>query len=178
MKKNIERIIKSYMSNYVEPLQQQMYPDGNIPYYPEQEQTYTDLSHLDSVHGEGTFKERNKFVYDSPHQNVDWAGGNFTSPTELDFHNYEKYSPNTNESLSLKGASMINLNPNTKNLDNFLSPPSETKKISNMDLSDFLKLSDDTLVHKSRNDLWKIVKTSEGEIHIQRLFNEPVIKDY
>lgn len=64
-------------------------------------------------------------------------------------------------------------------LDAFLAPPddkkvalSNNKRIASLgDLSDFLRLSKDTLVHKSEKDLWRISEDKKGQVIIERLFN-------
>lgn len=180
MKKRIRRIIQAYYTEYVEPLNQQMYPNRQVPFYPEQEISYTDLTHLDPPYGEQSFKERNKLVYpETEWTNPPWAGGDFQSPYENNLLDYFKLSPNDNSTLfdQLKGGSMIeDLGKKSANsIDEFLASGKETIKISSMDLSNFMKVSDDTLIHKSRKDLWKMFKDKKGDIFIQRLFEDDVL---
>jgi len=178
-KARIQKIVKGFTDSYFDSVNQEMYPDGQKQYYQEQEQTYTDLSQLDSQHSENTFKERNKFVY--PEQewtNPFWAEGDFQNGYKSDFFNFENYSPNTNDSLfdalRVVDSSIIpNLNNRTASIDAFLSNPDVVIKISSiMDLTDFMKVSDDTLVHKSKQDLWKMLKDKEGNVYIKRLFDD------
>jgi len=180
MKKRVKRVLEAYMSTYTEPLKKQMYPDLQQQTYPDQEQSYTDLQYLESPHGGMTDKERYKFVY--PEQewtNPELAEGNFLAPYEnklLDTTN----TPNDNVSLFdfTKGSSIDDLGSRGANaLDSFLSPKEEIRKISSMDLSDFMKVSDDTLIHKSKKDLWKMFKDKSGNIFIKRLFDEDPITD-
>ncbi len=51
-------------------------------------------------------------------------------------------------------------------------------KVSSLgDLTEFLKVAEDTLVHKSTKDLWKYSKDADGNFLVERLFNskgEPI----
>jgi len=181
MNRKIERILNAYYSEYSEPLKKQMYPELQQMTYPDQEQSYTDLSMMDSPHGGMTDSERYKFVYpEQEWSNADWAGGNFLSPYENGFLDITN-TPNTNDSLfdHLKGGSMINDlgNRSAKSIDTFLETKGEVRKITAMDLSEFMKVSDDTLIHKSKQDLWKMFKDKSGNIFIKRLFEEDLITD-
>ena len=40
------------------------------------------------------------------------------------------------------------------------------------DLHGFLRLSSDTLIHKSNQDLWTLHKESDGKYYIERLFDD------
>ena len=166
------KIIEAYYSNYVEPLNRSMYPDGQKQYYPDQEQSYTDLSQLDSQHGGLTFKERYPFCYPDTTDwtNPTWADGDFQSPYKSEFLNYEKFSPNETVNIydPLKGA----------NIKIFKKIPNGSYKIASMDLNDFFVTSSSTLVHKSKKDLWQMFKDEEGSIYIKRLFDEAnILKD-
>ena len=183
MQKKIKRIIDAYYEQYVVPLEQEMYPYGQVPYYPEQETTYTDLSQLDSEHGGLTFQERYPLNYpETGWNNPSWAVGDFRSPYETNFMHL-KDSPNDYETLfdPLRGASMIDdLGSSAgKQVDSFLSPPPRgAVKLASIDISEFLKVSDDTLIHKSKQELWKMYKDAEGDIYISRLFDEgSILKD-
>ena len=62
-------------------------------------------------------------------------------------------------------------------LDDFMS--GNTVKVASLgDLSDFFRISTDTLVHKAEKDLWRIGENSKGEVVIERLFdpanNKPI----
>lgn len=171
-------------SNYVEPLRQDM---EQYPYYNEQEQTYTDMSQMDSQHGNGGTPD----YYDlymkmnvHPTQEVtnpDWADGNFTAPKvnqpQRDFNR----TPNEMDQLydPQKGASIGDLGHRAARVvDAFLSENSnDIIKVAGMDLTDFMKVSDETLIHKSNKDLWRMMKDKEGNIYIQRLFEGDVLKD-
>ena len=134
MQKPVYRIIKSYYNTYYEPLNQMMYPDGQKPYYPEQEMTQTDLSQLDSEHGGLTFNERYPFNYPSTvWNNPSWADGDFRSPYESDFLRYEKFSPNENTTLfdHLKGGKI-----RVKEIQS-----DNTIRLACMDLTDFFRYS-------------------------------------
>jgi len=59
MNDTITRIVKAYLnekkgSNYVKPL---LTDSESLPYYHDQEQTYTDLSQLDTTHSPSTHKK-------------------------------------------------------------------------------------------------------------------------
>jgi len=181
MKDKIKRIIAAYKASYVKPLRQDMYPDGQVPYYPEQEQTYTDLKEKESPHGPLTDKERYKFVYPDPTTNPDWADGNFRAPYDNKLLDFNK-TPNNNVTLfdPLKGGSMIDDlgNRHSNAIDNFLTMEKKGYvKVSSMDLTNFMKKSDDTLIHKSTKDLWKMFKDADGNIYIKRLFDDNVITE-
>jgi hypothetical protein len=40
------------------------------------------------------------------------------------------------------------------------------------DLSGFLRVSNDLLIHKSTRDLWSVSKTADGSIEVTRLFDD------
>lgn len=66
----------------------------------------------------------------------------------------------------------IDLNSDASVFDDFFEKKSFVK-ISSFDLdNDFMKLGDDQLIHKSNKDLWKMYKNKNGEIYIQRLFED------
>lgn len=182
-------------SNYVVPLRQDM---EQYPYYNEQEQTYTDLSQLDSVHGgsygnEGPNSGGEPNYYDlymkmnvSPTQEVtnpDWGDGNFCAPKENQIQREFNRTPNEMDQLYdvQKGASILDMDLGhraSRVVDAFLNENSkDIFKVANMDLTDFMKISDETLIHKSNKDLWKMMKDAEGNIYIQRLFEGEVLKD-
>ena len=59
--------------------------------------------------------------------------------------------------------------------DSFLTPveplPDKIKVASIGDLSDFLRIGNDTLVHKAEKDLWRINEDKTGQVVIERLFD-------
>ena len=181
MQENILRIVRAYLkekkaSNYVEPL---LKDTPNQPFYRDQEKTYTDLTQLDSVHGPMSDKERYDKMYifqDPACYNPDWADGSFSTPYDNPYHHEMFRTPNTNESLYL-ASEIIDLNTRTSSIDNFLNSGKMIKISSGMDLTDFMKVSDDTLIHKCRQDLWKMYKDADGNTYIKRLFEEDLIKD-
>ena len=181
MIKKVERILSAFISPYVSPILKQVYPEGQQPYYPDSEQTYTDLSQLDSEHSENTFQERNRLVYPDQWENPSWADGNFLSPYSDSFVQDMNQTPNEYTTLydPLKGASMIQDLGHKEGsaVDSFLSPNKEIIKLSSLDLTEFMKVSDDTLIHKSKKDLWKMLKDKEGNVYIQRLFDEDVLPE-
>ena len=172
MKGNVKNVIKAFMSEYVDPLKRDMYPDRQQQYYPDQELTYTDLTQMDTTHDTMPFDERYKFVYPDQWDNSSWAGGNFLSPYENDLTKMFR-TPNEDtllhSDLGLMKASAV---------DSFFSSGGEIIKISSaMDLTEFMKLSDDTLIHKSTKDLWKVFKNENNDICIKRLFDNDLISD-
>lgn len=60
-------------------------------------------------------------------------------------------------------------------MDQFITPPEslpdKIKVASIGDLRDFLRIADDTLVHKAEKDLWRINEDNGGQVVIERLFN-------
>jgi hypothetical protein len=75
------------------------------------------------------------------------------------------------DSGNLKGAADVD----ASGLDDFFTPPARLPdqiKIGSLgDLSDFFRVSSDTLVHKAEKDLWRISENKKGEVVIERLFN-------
>jgi len=181
MRKNSDKV----GSNYVTPFRKDM---EQYPYYSEQEQTYTDLSQLDSVHGGNDNGTTNYYdlyqkmmVYPTQEvTNPDWADGNFLSPHVNEIQRNFNQTPNEMEQLYdvQKDASFDDLGGRASRvIDAFFEENNEMVKISSMDLTDFMKISDETLIHKSNKDLWRMVKDKEGNIFIQRLFDSEVLKD-
>lgn len=199
MDKNIKRVIQSYLdkkyknpqkkrtpSPYIVPLTRDM---EQYPYYTDQEVTENHLQ-LNSPHGENDTKDRKdkldkQFMY--PEQdwtNVDWAGGeNFLAPYENTIQKEFDRTKNSPENLydPLRGASMgddiFDLNTQTSSaIDNFLKSK-DSIKISSIDLGEFIKISEDILIHKSKKDLWKMYKDADGDICISRLFENDILGD-
>lgn len=56
-------------------------------------------------------------------------------------------------------------------IDDFLTTHNRVKVASLGDLSSFFRISSDTLVHKAKKDLWRIVEGEDGEVMIERLFD-------
>jgi len=46
------------------------------------------------------------------------------------------------------------------------------KVASLQDLAGFTRLSNDTLVHKSDQDLWSIQKDADGSLYVERMFSD------
>lgn len=55
-------------------------------------------------------------------------------------------------------------------MDDFLNKD-KIKVASLSDLSEFFRISQETLVHKSKKDLWRINEDKKGQIVIERLFD-------
>jgi hypothetical protein len=55
-----------------------------------------------------------------------------------------------------------------------LSPNSKSRvKVASLhDLSPFIRLSSETLIHKSNRDLWALKKEADGNYFIERLFDD------
>ena len=55
-----------------------------------------------------------------------------------------------------------------------LSPHAKgrTKVASLRDLSPFIRLASDTLIHRSNRDLWSLRKEADGTFFIERLFDD------
>lgn len=67
-------------------------------------------------------------------------------------------------------------------IDAYLNPPTKTaaqaapsrgrvKVASLQALAGFERMSSDTLIHKSKGDLWKLQKDASGEYYIEQLFD-------
>jgi len=197
MDENIKRIILAYLeedevveakeaqtdrtpSNYVVPFTQMM---DQYPYYTDQEVTDVHLQLNSPVNNDKPDHNlENLFVYpEQDWQNADWAGGNFTAP--YDNHIQKEFNRSDNTPMNLydpmKGASesfISDLSSRTAStIDSFLST-NKFIKVSSMDLEQFLKVSDETLIHKSDKDIWKMVKDKEGNVYISRMHDEDEIK--
>jgi hypothetical protein len=57
----------------------------------------------------------------------------------------------------------------TSGVDSYLTDKVKVASIS--DLAGFLRIGEDTLVHKAEKDLWKISEDDKGEVVIERLFD-------
>jgi len=189
----VKRIIEAYLSNkkegtnYVKPLLQDS--DTTVPLHRDQEQSYTDLSQMDSTHG-GPKTEQDlydkMFVYkqDTEWTNPDWAGGDFQAPYENELQQQFNKTPNNYDTLfdPKRGGSVKlyieDLNSRTSSIDNFLSEDTQFRTITAMDLTEFMKVSDETLIHKSTRDLWTMTKDADGNVFIHRKFNgEDILED-
>jgi hypothetical protein len=53
-----------------------------------------------------------------------------------------------------------------------LSNPQRIKVAAIKDLHNFVRLSADTLIHKSDRDLWALKKEADGQYFIERLFDD------
>jgi len=53
-----------------------------------------------------------------------------------------------------------------------LSVPKRVKVASIKDLHPFMRLSADTLIHKSDRDLWALKKEADGQYFVERLFDD------
>lgn len=53
-----------------------------------------------------------------------------------------------------------------------VTPRSRRRVASLRDLTGFVRVSADTLVHKSQQDLWSLKRESDGQYFIERLFDE------
>lgn len=54
-----------------------------------------------------------------------------------------------------------------------VNPSGRRKRIASLqDLAGFTRISAETLVHKSNNDLWALKKESDGKFYIERLFDD------
>jgi len=51
-------------------------------------------------------------------------------------------------------------------------PTGRTKVASIRDLSGFVRLSSETLIHRSDRDLWALKKEADGSYFIERLFDD------
>lgn len=192
MNSRVKKVIMAHLkekegASYTEPLRKQM---PNFPYYNEQEQSYTDLSQMDSQHGTMTDKERYEKMLvhpDSEWQNVDWGGGDYQAPYKNEIVDEMFRTPNNPETLHdpqrmpypyrekhLQASEYDIIDLNTKSassIDNFLDS-NKFLKVSSMDLTDFMKISEDTLIHKSNKDLWEMFSDKEGNIYIKRMFDD------
>ena len=202
MNDKLKRIIEAHLkdkkgSNYVRPL---LTDSEALPYYHDQEQSYTDLSQMDTTHSPSTQQEVDQKRYVFPGDdtyNPDWGDGNFLAPHVNEIQRDFNKTPNTPETLydpAIDGDGVNNLtvqsffnyeeidgmNSRTSSaIDGFLSDNKQDiiKVASNMDLTDFMKVSEDTLIHKSNKDIWKILRDKSGNVFIKRLMEEDFVKE-
>ena len=201
MNDRIKRIIESHLndkkgSNYVRPL---LTDSESLPYYHDQEQTYTDLTQLETTHGPSTQQEKDQKRYVLPDEstyNPDWADGDYRSPYVNDIQRDFNKTPNTPETLydpaidgdgvnqltvqSFLKEDIEDLNTRTSSaIDGFLSDNAKNiiKVSSSLDLTDFMKLGDDTLIHKSNKDIWQVMRDKKGDVFIKRLVEEDFLKE-
>jgi len=87
--------------------------------------------------------------------------------------NDDLYKNLLRDASSLKGAEIADV----CGLDSFINEaepqalPDSVKVASLGDLSDFFRVSQDTLVHKAVKDLWRINEDKTGNVVIERLFD-------
>lgn len=56
---------------------------------------------------------------------------------------------------------------------NLVRPSVGRRKVASIgDISDFLRLSAETLIHRSERDLWALKKEADGSYYIERLFDD------
>jgi len=82
------------------------------------------------------------------------------------------------EELIKKASDLKTVEEETSGMDDFIGGvkaheplPNKIKVASLGDLSDFFRVSHDTLVHKAEKDLWKISEDEKGQVIIERLFD-------
>jgi len=198
MNDKLKRIIEAHLqekkgSNYVRPL---LTDSEALPYYHDQEQSYTDLTQMDTTHSPETPQELNQKMMvlpDNSTYNPDWGDGNFLSPYENEIQQEFNRTPNTPETLydpaidgdgvndlTVQSFMLDDLNSRTSSsIDGFLSDNTHDviKVSSSMDLTDFMKVSEDTLIHKSNKDIWKVMKDKSGAVFIKRMMEEDFLKE-
>lgn len=80
--------------------------------------------------------------------------------------NDEIYRNLMKDAGSLKKANQEEVN----GMDSYIS--GNQIKVASMDaLYNFLRISEDTLVHKSEKDLWRVSENNNGDVIIERLFD-------
>ena len=79
------------------------------------------------------------------------------------------------EELAKGMGSLKNAEKEIAGMDDFLSG-NKIKVASLGDLSEFFRISSDTLVHKAEKDLWRIGEDEKGQVIIERLF-DPTTKE-
>jgi len=74
------------------------------------------------------------------------------------------------EDLIKNSKDLSNVEEETNGIDGFFS--SNRIKLSSLgDLSSFLRVGDETLIHKAQKDLWRVIEGDNGDIMIERLFD-------
>lgn len=59
-----------------------------------------------------------------------------------------------------------------ENEPKLVTPTSRVRVASIRDLAPFMRISSDTLVHKSQQELWSLTKEADGSYFISRLFDD------
>lgn len=72
----------------------------------------------------------------------------------------------------IQGSGAVGLDALFQREAHILSVPTRVKVATIKDLAPFLRLSTDTLVHKSDRDLWTLKKEADGNYFIERLFDD------
>ena len=77
---------------------------------------------------------------------------------------------NIYEDLLRQSSELRHLKEENIGMDSFLLP--NTIRVASLgDLSEFFRVSSDTLIHKSVKDLWRVSEDEGGKVVIERLFN-------
>lgn len=195
MDKKLESIIATYLkekesfdkeaqddrtpSNYTVPYRQLL---QDAPYYQDQEVTEVHLQLNSPTNNPDGYKPQLDKMLVYPEQewsNADWAGGDFLSPYVNEIQQEINRTDNDPKNLfdPKMGSFIGDLTSRTASaVDAFLSD-NNFVKVSNMDLEQFLKVSDDTLIHKSNNDIWKMVQDKEGNVYISRLVDGDLLEE-
>lgn len=94
-------------------------------------------------------------------------------------------SPTAQTKLASSGYDVSGMESGNSGLDAFISDnphfitaralpkkQARTKVASLATLDGFLRVADDTLIHKSTQDLWALQKEADGNFYVQRLFDD------
>jgi len=173
-------------------------PAQNLFYYQDSETTqFPDAEHGNMVNylGDPEVHQRKMFVYPRDYdqsqtehleKNINTDTGDFQTPTEnpmvQDLRTNRDYY-NSNRAGGIKVSSFFDnfVWASDESLDVlFTSKKASTKKVSKVvklaDLHDFIKVGNDLLIHKSKQDLWAMEEDEDGNIVISRLFDGDLIK--
>jgi hypothetical protein len=73
----------------------------------------------------------------------------------------------------IQGSGAVGLDALFQREASLVSVPKGRRKVASLgDLRPFVRLSSDTLIHKSDRDLWTLQKEADGNYFIQRLFDD------
>jgi hypothetical protein len=75
------------------------------------------------------------------------------------------------EELMRDAGSLKNADEGISGIDDYLTGQNQIKVASIDDFFSFVRIGQDTLIHKSKKDLWKLSEDEKGQVVIERLFD-------
>ena len=75
------------------------------------------------------------------------------------------------EDLMKNAGSLRDADEGISGIDDYLTGKNQIKVASIDDFFNFVRIGNDTLVHKAQKDLWKLSEDEKGQVVIERLFD-------